>query len=243
MEVKMLAKEDVFSELNEFLNGYAESVARIYGAALPVPSDLDPTQSRLWATLEMAYAFGIEGTVAPQDFNLSLADGALNPDVSDADSLFHGLSSLEMQTVMAEDAVRFPSKCAKVINTAIARHILHGGERDLVWEADLPSSEYLTIGEVALLANMDERSVRNAATKGAGEGRLITDQIGKRSLVEIAAAQSWLNARKGFVPTLIGSAKRRAPMLSPQTMQALALEADAAGLGLDDFVRQRLLSA
>ena len=239
----MLAKKEVFLELHEFLTGYAESVARIYGEALTMPSDLDPAKSRLWATVEMAYEFGLEGKVLPTHFNLGLADGALNPDVTDADMLFHGLSSMQMQAFMGEDAVRFPSKCAKVIGTAIARHVLHGGERDLVWEAGLPSSEYLTIGEVALLADMDERSVRNAATKGAGEGRLITDQVGKRSLVEIVAAQHWLAGRKGFVPTSANNTEKLAPALSAQTMQALVDEAVAAGLSLDDFVRRRLLAA
>lgn len=239
----MLSKEEVFAELEAFLIGYGESVSRIYGEALPTSGQLDVQATTLWKSMALAYDFGVEGTLALSKFNLHLTDGALNPDVSDADMLFHGLSSMQMQTFMSEDAVHFPSKCAKVVDTAIARHVLYGGSRDAAWEADLPPDGYLTIAEVALLANMDERSVRNAATKGAGEGRLVTVQVGKRSLVDINAARRWLSGRKAFVPTLDASTDQGDPTLTKNTLRLLAKEAKTAGLSVDEFVHRRLLAS
>lgn len=239
----MLTNKEVFAELQEFLTSYAESMSRIYGDALPVPADLEPARSRLWSTVDLAFRFGVEGTLSLADFNLGLAHHSLHPDVTDADMFFHGLSAMQMRPFMDEDLVRFPGKCAKVIDIAIARHVLHGGQRDITWDAELPADGYLTIGEVALLANMDEGSVRNAATKAAGQVRLVTEQFGKRSFVEISAARDWLASRKGFVPTFELGAVKPVPSLSAKTLHALADRAEAAGLSIDDFVRHSMLAA
>lgn len=57
----------------------------------------------------------------------------------------------------------------------------------------------LSLGEIALLARMDEKSVRNMthATQ-EGEHRLATTKIGSKTMVEIPEAIRWLRLRKGF---------------------------------------------
>jgi hypothetical protein len=238
----MVSRSQVFSELADFLNAYAESVHRVFGSAMPVPEDFAPQESRLWSTVDLAFRFGVEGSVSLSEFNMGLGDGSLNPDVTDADMFFHGLSAMQMKPFMQEDLVRFPTACAKVIEVAIARHVLHGGHRDIAWEAELPAEQYLSIGEIALLANMDEGSVRNAASKAAGDARLVTEQFGKRSFVEISIARAWLAGRKGFVPTMEQGSETPSIQMSPQTLHVIASRAREAGMNVDDFVRAKLLA-
>jgi hypothetical protein len=240
-EENMLRKEEVLDELKVFLVSYADSISRIYGAALPMPEELDPTASTLWQTVVRAYEYGVEGKQVSHF--LGTPDVTVDPEVSDADSFFHALSSDYMGNFLSEDGVGFPRKCERVINMAIARHVLYGGLRDLSWEASgFEEGGYLSIGEVALLADMDERSVRNAAAN-KGEGRLMTEQVGKRSLVEIGEAKRWLAGRKGFVPSVGTEAAPVPPSMSAATMQSLVEGAAAAGLSLDEFVQKRLLAA
>jgi hypothetical protein len=236
-----MTKDEMQEELRAFLDSYAESITRIYGRAVLMPENLDPTKTNLWKTGETCYEYGVNG--CRKHPRSDLGRGTLPPEVSDADAFLHGLSSEHMQSFMDEDAARFPFKCQRVINAAIARHVLDGGLRDLVWEPNMPEGGYLTIGEVALLADMDERSVRNAAAKTNGEGRLLTEAFGKRSYVEVTEARRWLNGRKGFVATTSGEARTPVPTLSAEILEALAQKAAAADLGLDDYVRQRLLAA
>ncbi|KWT98505.1 MULTISPECIES: hypothetical protein [unclassified Variovorax] len=61
----------------------------------------------------------------------------------------------------------------------------------------LDSGTKLGLDEVALLANMNERSVRNA-TSAEGESRLALLDDG---LVAVEEARRWLKGRRGFVPT------------------------------------------
>lgn len=240
----MLNKEEVLKELRQFMLSYADSIGRIYGRALTVPNDLDPSVSTLWSTIERAYQYGIEGLGHGVGCGVDGRKGPVDGEVTDADMFLHGLSSENMQLFMEEDSVRFPHKCQRIINTAIARHVLDDGYRDLCWD-EVPESGYLTIHEVALLADMDERSVRNAAA-AKGDGRLVTEQVGKRSLVEVTEARRWLVGRKGYVPsTPTGSAlPPPAPAaLSADAMHALTAGAATAGMDLNDFVFRRLLAA
>ena len=61
----------------------------------------------------------------------------------------------------------------------------------------LDAGSYMSIGELAVLADMSERSVRNALAV-EGTGRLNADKSGN---VENAEARRWLQGRRGFVPT------------------------------------------
>lgn len=75
------------------------------------------------------------------------------------------------------------------------------------------SDDDLTIQELAVLAEMSEGSVRNAA-RAAGEARLQTASDGKRTYISHEEALRWLNGRRGYVP----SPKHRA--VSPELVRA-----------------------
>lgn len=61
--------------------------------------------------------------------------------------------------------------------------------------------ESLTISELALLAGIDERTVRNAAS--TGKKTLKTIKVGSSTMIESAEAERWLSGRRGYRPTII----------------------------------------
>jgi len=61
---------------------------------------------------------------------------------------------------------------------------------------------YLTLKEVAVLAQMADRAVRNAAQPTAAD-QLITQKLGHQTVVNSHEALRWLKRRRGFTPTAI----------------------------------------
>lgn len=91
--------------------------------------------------------------------------------------------------------------CATMtVALAEARGVLDGQQR---FHADTEGVErgLLTFAEVALLAGIDERSVRNAASK-RDSGLVATPaDDGRKSYIKAEVARAWLKTRKGFIPT------------------------------------------
>lgn len=77
--------------------------------------------------------------------------------------------------------------CTEVFDRALAR-----------WKLD--NGESLTIPQVARLAGLDERTVRNAASK-TDKGNLQTFSDGGKTYVRAETAYAWLSSKRGFVPT------------------------------------------
>jgi hypothetical protein len=61
----------------------------------------------------------------------------------------------------------------------------------------LDEGEPLTLERVALLANVDIRTVRNAVSAG--------DLVLEQGLIDNTIVRNWLHGRKGFKPTIVGS--------------------------------------
>lgn len=61
---------------------------------------------------------------------------------------------------------------------------------------------YLTLGEIAVLAQMNEKSVRNA-TQPKAPDRLHTRKEGTRTVVDSHEALRWLKGRRHFKPTVL----------------------------------------
>lgn len=112
-----------------------------------------------------------------------------------------------------------------------------------------PTSNFgnLTIADIALLANMDERSVRNAANPRL-PNPLRTQQVGSRTLVSPEDALEWLRRRRGFTPTqrteLPGNRPQEGDLTLPEdVVQALLKEAASSGMPLEVLLRRRVLNA
>lgn len=229
----VITKQEVMEQLEAFLQGYLDSIGRVYGRALPLPDTVQADQSPLWQTVSHMYDYGVLGQRG--DLTHLGAGELLNADFSDAEMFLLGAAGDAMQLLLQEDSVPAPTLALRVARMAVARHVLEGGQRDTCFEG-CPVEGYLTIAEVALLADMDERSVRNAASGQAPT--LATENIEKRTFVPIAEARRWLAGRKGFVPAGGGAqSKERYPLLSRETVALLAQQAEAAGVPMDQYVR------
>ena len=82
------------------------------------------------------------------------------------------------------DSDEFSDHIFEVVNTAWARRSLDGGHG-------------LSIKDVALLANIDERTVRNAVSAK----ELDSLKQDKKVNIDNKSASKWLSSRKGFIPT------------------------------------------
>lgn len=82
----------------------------------------------------------------------------------------------------------------------------------------LDTGSQLTIPELALLADMNERSVRNAIS-ASGEARL---EVSESGYVSNQEAQRWLSKRRGFVPTRIRKLPTNATV-TPDSLDAVEI--------------------
>lgn len=212
-------------ELREFIVSFSQameimvrprSVPEIY------PGDVDGAQVQdtwLWEAVIEMYKFGVLG--APSDkFG---AGHIIDGEHADAEMFLRGLGS--MSPYLEDKGVPWPKLAILTVRTAVARHALEGGDR----YTDYEDSElnYLSLPEMALLANMDERSVRNAANPKL-PGALKTVSVGKRTFVEREVAKQWLLGRKGFIPSGMHSWRSLVPATPASTPAAIALPEDLA---------------
>jgi hypothetical protein len=130
---------------------------------------------------------------------------------------------------------------------AVARNVLDGGQRYRLYEDADDLLGHLTFAEAALLADMDERSVRNAANPKLSDP-LRTVVRGKRSLIPVEEARRWLAGRKGFVPTGANQPPEKpfvfARMVDMQLPRDLVLQVEhaacAAGVKPEELIRALL---
>lgn len=94
------------------------------------------------------------------------------------------------------------TKCIYAAKAFFARLILDGSERIYLPDIDGPD-DMLTIAEVAILAELDERTVRNATSKNA-TNRLETSVVESNIYIPRESARAWLMNKRGFVQTSIG---------------------------------------
>ena len=125
---------------------------------------------------------------------------------------------------------RLPPLVFGTVCLAEARHLLDGGDCDML-TSDAPKG-YLSLRHVAWLADMDERSVRNAANPKL-PGHLVTEQYERRTVVSLAEARRWLAGRKGFIPTQSATAPSEPIVALPLPASIVSgLTAKAAALGI-----------
>lgn len=160
-------------------------------------SQVDPSRWRLTEVLLDMYDYGIHGirSVAAQTW----ADFA-----TDVEAFLLGMQyfPLLQETEIKVDMERI----WYVYNLATARWKLddNDGASDVFsdnQEGHAILWGVLTLGEVALLAGMDEKSVRNAANP-KHKNALKTVSQGNRTYVTTADARAWLTGRRGFTPSV-----------------------------------------
>lgn len=246
-------KEQMRSELLGFLEDFARSVGRMYSHSVIGPmlgksaeagynatADLDFARTTtLWQTLDSMFDYGVAGK---RDTNRGRSDigGDFGVDgaAADVELFLRGLDGLALY--FKEDDFGLPDYCRLTVRMAVARNVLDGGTRytdfgDTIFEG-------LSIGEVALLADMDERSVRNAANPKL-QDPLKTETVGKRTAVPVEEARRWLAGRKGYVPTSnadLETVKTASLTLPADLAEALASKAKEVNQSVEEFLRANL---
>lgn len=215
----MFNKDEMQRELKEFMCGFLVSIERVYaedaGALIGHPghsaSEVPPADARvesstLWTTVDAMYDYGVLG-LANADMHDRISRGyAIDAQYADMELFLSRIDALG--EYMDEDSVVFPTLARRAMRTYVARWVLDGGDR---YSGDIGMGE-LSFAELALLADMDERSVRNAASGSTPSLR--SEISGKRALIAVEEARRWLEGRKGFVPTKLvdGAIANRAPV-------------------------------
>ena len=244
------SKSAMQEQLLTFLNLFGREVAALYGVSDYAWTEKEAIErSPVWEAVSEMYDYGVEGIPTGDLVPGSRIDGAH----AHVEMFFRGLDTPHMRTCLEASDNAPPRLAMFAVQSAVARMVLDSGDR----YTDFGAGEYgmgkgdcgyLTLAEVALLANMDERSVRNAANPKLPDP-LKTEQVGKRSLVSPEEARRWLAGRKGFVPTkeCDGPIAQRPPEydleLTPELVEALEREAKKAGLSFNAYFRQVLLRA
>jgi len=235
-------------ELSEFLTLFGTQVATLYGADVPAWATKDAVQaSPIWDTVNEMYDYGVEGLPVPEKPE---SVGSVIGRHIEVERFLHALNTLSMKLYLDGQGNTPPRLAILAAQCAAARLVLDGADRrtDFATDEFGPGSGdfgYLTLAEVALLADMDERSVRNAANPKL-PNPLATEAVGRRSLVRPEEARRWLATRKGFVATKVINQgnKNRLPNYGFTSSQAfydnVAREAKELDIPFDTHVLKKM---
>ncbi len=244
-------KNKMQDELLGFLTLFGSQVATLYGTSAPAWATKDVVQmSPIWETVNEMYDYGVDGLPIPAKPGSA---GSVIGRHIEVERFLHALNTLPMKRYLDGQGNTPPRLAILAAQCAAARLVLDGVDRRTDYATDEfgPGSGdfgYLTLAEVALLADMDERSVRNAANPKL-PNPLMTEPVGRRSLVGPEEARRWLADRKGFVPTKVTSDgdEDRVPSFDLTLPQAffddVAREAKELDIPFDTNLKRRILNA
>lgn len=196
------SKQDQKAEFSAFCENFHGALGALFSstqASATAPQAVSASQTYLWACLDVMYDYGFLGRNPTRAYDLGVL--GLAPDSTAADAVgFFVIARQGLQTYLADLNTPWPELCTRTVMTATARHVLDGGDR--YWTNDRMPIRALNLEEVALLANMDVGSVRNATVASkTGAARLGTFKMGTYTFVYPGDARAWLDSRPGFVPT------------------------------------------
>lgn len=241
-------KTEMQAELAKFLDSFGDQLAALYG--VPPWATADAVRaSPLWLTVNEMYDYGVDGIPTPAH---SGPLGSMIGRHIEVERFLHALNTLPMKLFLDGKGITPPRLAILAAQCAAARLVLDGADRRTDYAIDEHGLEggdhgYLTLAEVALLADMDERSVRNAANPKL-PSPLKTEAVGRRSLVRPEEARRWLAARKGFVPTkLATTAHESLPHydleLPREFLEAVHREATELNVPFEVNLKKRLADA
>ncbi len=230
-------------ELSKFLVSYGKQIEQLYGASDSTWTEIEAVQaSPIWGAVSDMYDYGITGIPTEYLFPKGHIDGVY----AHTEMFFRGMNTPDMKLYLEASGNTLPRLAMSAVQSAVARMVLddgwrhtdYGGRDYGVINGDM---NHLTISEIALLANMDERSVRNAANPKLPDP-LKTEMVGKRSLVNLEEARRWLAGRKGFIPTEAYEGTTHRPPeynlhFTENDLQKIEEEANKIGISTIDYLR------
>ncbi|SFN74599.1 hypothetical protein SAMN05216386_1689 [Nitrosospira briensis] len=210
--MKHFTKDELYAEIREYMCAFADCLDRVYflGAGWGLlgldsknyptdqiedlkPEDVDINKYYLTAMLDELYEYGINGR------------RKIDLDWMDFEEAEFFVESISHFRLIEESSLGYSITLSQhVIMMATARWALEKRYGLAVNESEEWSQlgAVLTLSEIALLANMDEKSVRNAANP-KHKNHLKTFNHGSRTYVNVGDAKAWLQQRRGFKPTVI----------------------------------------
>lgn len=203
---KPFTPEEMKAELRKIVWSFAESLGYVYGnsrtPALLLPpgftaKELDDVEIDTFdldslpitQDMEELYQYAINGIQVREDFGDAYENSR---------DFIRGLEGFDLLWENRISDVPI-TKCRHVVEVANARLVLANGGSATLANGDMLFN-HLTLSQVALLAGLDERTVRNATTPKAKD-RLATVNFGGRTFVENSVAIEWLK-RRGFKETV-----------------------------------------
>lgn len=241
------SKKEMQNELLTFLTLFGQEIANLYGISDNSWTDPEAIKNtRMWIDMDEMYDYGVSGIPTGQ----LLPGHRFNGSYAHTELFIRSMNSLPMKIYLENLEASPPHLALLTIQSAIARIVLDGGNKytDYASHKYGPGNGdwgYLTIADIAVLANMDERSVRNAANPKLPD-HLITEQVGKRTLVRPEEARRWLSNRKGFVPTqetnlMLEPVPEWNIQISEDIFKKLKKEAKEAGISFEKNMLNKLL--
>lgn len=191
--------DDLVSEIRD---GYAAIIDAFQtitfgdrGPQYPVPALTDGKTNYLLACAHAAYAYAYEGRRPRYRADQSFLDL----------QYFCRVARAAVETYVSPHGV--PKACEKVMAMASLRSRLDQAVLGLASPSAAIDGEAVdfTLQEVAVMAAMHEKSIRNATQKNAPD-RLKTKPFGKRTRVSAHDAADWLSRRRSFKCTIPESA-------------------------------------
>lgn len=243
------SKDELKQELFKFLNRFGKQISALYNTRDSTWSeDKELQDSPMWQAMSEMYDYGVLG-IPSRD----LAGGRIAGRHAQVEMFLRAMNTMAMQIYLHAYENTPPRLAMHTAEIAVARMVLDGGERYAEYGTDIHGAGkgdwgYLTLAEVALLANMDERSVRNAANPKLTD-HLKTEQVGKRSLVSPDEARRWLAGRKGFTPTKQYKGdpqvkpKEFNMELPPELVELIEMEAKKSGIPFNVCLEKAILKA
>lgn len=243
------SKAEMQDELFKFLNQFGQQVAKLYAVRdCAFISEKAIQESPTWKAIEEMYDYGVMG-IPSEDLH---PEGHIDGVYGHMERFLRAMDTPQMRLYLEESNNTPPRLALLAVQTAVARMVLDGGWR----HTDYGAGEYgvlkgdmnhLTLAEVALLAQMDERSVRNAANPKLPDP-LKTEQIGKRSLVSPEEARRWLAGRKSYIPTQTYTGPRRSsfdltlPVLPEEFLKQVQRAAEQSGFSVKKILEDQILA-
>jgi hypothetical protein len=242
-------KSEMQEELFNFLSRFGKDVASLYGCCESTLTEVEfIKKSPIWVVASEMYDYGVMGipseTLHPE--------GHIEGVYGHIERFLCAMDTPQMRLYLEASNNAPPRLSLLAVQSAVARMVLDGGWR----HTDYGASEYgalkgdmnqLTLAEIALLANMDERSVRNAANPKLPDP-LKTVQVGKRSLVSPTEARRWLAGRKGYIPSRTYTGTRRysvditLPVLPEEFLDQIQRVAAESGFSAQKILEEHLLA-
>lgn len=244
------SKDEMQKEFLGFLSTFGHQVARLYGAGDNAWTEEDAIRhAPLWECVSEMYDYGISG-IPTKDLGPGIRIDGLP---AHAEMFLRAIDTPSMRIYLEECDIAPPRLAMLAVRSAVARTVLDGAERYTDYaagEQGIGNGDwgYLTLAEVALLANMDERSVRNAANPKLPDP-LKTESVGKRSLVTPEEARRWLAGRKSFVATQETEPRvldRRPEFdleLSKELVELIEREAKETGRSFNACLKEKIFKA